>query len=64
VKKYLGWFADRSDPEERDTKYPWQPFVQMGSGCLSLDARFETEEECMQFIRDEVLAHGIYGEGA
>lgn len=64
MKKDLGWFADLSDIEDRDPKYQWQPFVQIVGACHSLNVRFETEEACMAFIRDEVLAHGIYGEDA
>lgn len=63
MRKDLGWFADLSDAEDRDPGFPWQPFIQITGGCLSLDARFKTEEECMTFISSEILAHGIYGEG-
>jgi hypothetical protein len=59
-----GWFADLSDADERDPNFPWQPFVQISDGCLSLDVRFGSKEECTRFIQDEVLAHGIYEEDA
>lgn len=54
-----GWFADPSDPEDRDERWPWQAFIQTAGGCYPLPLWFETKEACERFIRDDVLGRGM-----
>lgn len=55
-----GWFADITDEEDRDSRWPWQPFIQTAGGCFPLQGVwFATEEECEIFIRGEIIGRGV-----
>jgi hypothetical protein len=49
-----GWFADLSDNKTLPS-YPWQPFLQLVSGCYPLPLWFSTEADCEDFIRTDIL---------
>lgn len=53
-----GWFADVSDEADRTEGFPWQPFLQLDGLCLPLPMWFATEEECVVFIRTEIIGRG------
>ena len=58
-----GWFADISSDEGMEDR--WQPHIQCEGVCPSLDVWFETEEDCNQFIREQIIGKGWFpGEGA
>jgi len=60
-----GWFADIAnvdDPLLKSDGYRWQPCLQLGGWCPSLDVWFATEAECERFIKDEILGRGMYPE--
>lgn len=52
------WFADVGDsedaPRHRDGSLYWQPCVQSDGLCVSIDIWFDTEPECVRFIRQIV----------
>lgn len=54
-----GWFADLADEEERDPRCPWQPFLQISGCCFPLPVWFASEEDCMEFIRDDIVGRGL-----
>jgi hypothetical protein len=54
-----GWFADLADEEERNPRWPWQPFIQITGSCLPLPVWFETEAECLDFIRTDIVGRGL-----
>lgn len=51
-----GWFAD-VDPEEAPRRgYEYQPCLQLEGGiCLSFDVWFKTEDECVDYIRTNII---------
>jgi hypothetical protein len=51
-----GWFAD-IDP---DVDHRWQPCLQLGGWCPSMPVWFKSEQECLDFIRDEIIGQGMY----
>lgn len=53
-----GWFAD-IDKEAR-SDYAYQPCLQLNGMCLSFDVWFATEEECLDFIHNEVIGQVMY----
>lgn len=52
-----GWFAD-VDPDA-GTRFIWQPCLQLEGACSALDIWFENEEDCLEFIRTEILPLGM-----
>ena len=56
----VGWFADL----DKDQKTPmWQPCLQLQGGIVTnLDISFTTERDCLDFIRAEVIGHGMFDE--
>lgn len=52
------WFADidtsEDAPRHRDGSYYYQPCVQHESLCTSIDIWFDTEAECVRFIKSIV----------
>ncbi len=55
----VGWFADLSDEEERDPRWPWQPFLQAAGCCFPLPVWFDSKEECELFIERWVAGRGV-----
>lgn len=50
-----GWFAD-IDSDDATPPYIWQPCVQVTGGlCTSLQIWFASKEECLKFIREDIL---------
>lgn len=48
-----GWWAD----QEADG---WAPTFQIGrAGCVSLPIWFKTEEECLSFMRENIIGAGL-----
>ncbi|MFD9739457.1 hypothetical protein [Umezawaea sp. NPDC059074] len=62
MESTTGWFAD-VDPDVSDD-HTWQPCLLLDDVRLSLDLWFATEEECLAFIRKEVVGRGVLGEVA
>lgn len=55
-----GWFADTAmDGDDPPDGYPWQPVLQAGNSCHPIDVWFRTEEECLSYIRDNILGKGV-----
>ena len=54
-----GWFADLSDEDVRDPKFPWQPFLQTDGCCFPLPVWFATKRDCEDFIREDVAGRGL-----
>lgn len=54
-----GWFADLADDDERDPRWPWQPFLQTNGCCFPLRVWFASEKDCVDFIRDEIVGRGL-----
>ena len=52
-----GWFADRGPTDDG-----WFPSVQTESLNLDLEVWFQTEAECLDFIRREILGLGLLEE--
>lgn len=52
------WFAD-VDPEAT-FRWSYRPYIQTKGGVVcSLDIWFEDEEECLEFVRNEIVGVGI-----
>jgi len=62
MESTTGWFAD-VDPDVSDD-HTWQPCLLLDDIRLSLDLWFATEEECLAFIRKDVVGRGVLGEAA
>lgn len=62
MSNHVGWFADLDE----DQKSPmWQPCLQAQGGVVTnLDISFTTEQDCLDFIRTEVLGCGMFDEEA
>lgn len=54
-----GWFADLANEEDRDPRWPWQPFIQTDACCFPLRVRFATEADCIDFIRRNIAGRGL-----
>lgn len=55
-----GWFADIDEDTGPSDPYRWQPCLETGAGhipCFSV--WFATEDECTQWIRENVLGVGL-----
>ena len=50
-----GWFADLAAEDERVESAPWQPFLQIPGSCVGMTIWFQTEADCEDFIRREIL---------
>jgi len=45
---------------ELDNEQPgWCPTLQTDTGCFSLPMWFETETECLEYIRNEIVGAGV-----
>ena len=44
------------------TDYPWYPSLYIGGGDAGLDIWFQTEAECLEFIRNVVLPAALEGD--
>ncbi|MGV9252026.1 hypothetical protein [Streptomyces sp. NPDC003697] len=53
-----GWFADLSNEEDRDSRNPWQPFLQADGACFALPLRFQSKDDCEGF-RQHILGAGM-----
>jgi hypothetical protein len=60
MENTTGWFAD-VDPDVSDD-HTWQPCLLLDDIRLSLDLWFASEEECLAFVRKEVVGRGMLGE--
>jgi hypothetical protein len=58
AERRTGWFADRGPTDDG-----WFPCVQTETLNLDLEVWFETEAECLRFIREEILGLGLLDEG-
>lgn len=56
-----GWFADIDS--DQTGEYRWQPCLQLDGWCPPLPVWFKTEQDCLDFIRTEVISQGIYDDG-
>lgn len=54
-----GWFADLDDDADVDPKFPWSPMIQTAGGCYPLPIWFQTEADCVEFIRRDILGRGL-----
>ena len=53
-----GWFAEIDD--EAATEYKWRPVLQADGWLGELgDIWFRTEQECLDWIKTEILGHGM-----
>lgn len=56
-----GWYAEE-DPEVA-TDYRWRPALQANGWAGELDGIwFQTEQACIDWIKTEILGHGLYGD--
>lgn len=57
-----GWFAcfERGDEAVSD-EYPWRPVLSLGGYMVSTDSWFKTEDECLDFIRTQILGQPLLG---
>ena len=55
-----GWFADTN--RESNPRWPWQPCLQTDSGCFDIEIWFQTEAECLAFIKSEIIGKGLMDE--
>ena len=62
MENTTGWFAD-VDPDVGDD-HTWQPCLLLDDIRLSLDLWFASEEECLAFLRKEVVGRGMLGDQA
>jgi hypothetical protein len=53
-----GWFAD-IDEGTPSGDMQWAPFLQLDWGAPSMDVWFASEEDCLRFIREEVVGKGV-----
>jgi hypothetical protein len=61
VTAVRGWFAD-VDPDETG-EHRWQACLETGTGIVpSVSIWFATEDDCTQWIRDNVLGVGMLPE--
>lgn len=58
-----GWFADVPAVDEwadaPSPESPWRPYLQLDGIRVSMNVWFRTEDDCTQFIREEVLGKGM-----
>ena len=57
-KESRGWFAD-IDPEQPEGAYRWQPVLQTDGVVPSFEMWFATEDACLEWIREQVIGHGM-----
>lgn len=53
-----GWAAEQEPEDVEQTAFRgmWYPYIQLQGGMgADLDIHFRTEEDCLEFIRDEIL---------
>lgn len=56
-----GWFADVD--EDGSEGYPWAMFLQVDGFCYRLgEVWFPNEQECLDYIRSDVLGLGMFDE--
>jgi hypothetical protein len=56
----VGWFAgNRSEDDEVDAHYPWQPILQDEGVQSPLAVWFATEADCVAFIKSKVIGRGL-----
>jgi hypothetical protein len=53
-----GWFADLDESATDD--FRWAPHLQADGVIPSLDIWFRTEDECMDWIRENVIGRGLF----
>ena len=55
------WYAER-DPDPDFASSPWRPVLQCTAFAPSMSVWFETQAQCEQFIRDEILGARVHFE--
>lgn len=52
-----GWFADVD--KDAGTRFIWQPCLQLEGGVSELPIWFESEADCLEFIKTDVIGLGM-----
>lgn len=52
-----GWWAEHTDADDR--RYPWVPTLQSEGCCFSLPIWFASEEECLDWIKSDIIGLGF-----
>lgn len=55
-----GWFADTTESETASML--WHPILQLPGICVPMEIWFETEADCEDFIRREILGQPMLEE--
>lgn len=58
AEDWAGWWFAEQDPDEDGgaLKYPWRPVLQLDGMVMRCDGPwFATEQDCLEFIRDNVI---------
>lgn len=56
-----GWFAEFDEDGPADAK--WRPTLQLAGGVgADFEMWLRTEEDCLRFIREEVIGAGMFPE--
>ena len=53
-----GWCASVDDEATGDWK--WQPTLAVPGMCLTFDMWFVSQDDCMAYIREEILGQGLW----
>lgn len=56
-----GWFAMQSD-DENECPGKWQPALQIPGLIIPAEVWFDTEKDCLGFIRETILNRGMWPE--